>query len=451
MRSMASLPKPERRTVLRKLLAKEPPETHSSILLALETAAHDWELRARPSQLEPPGEWFVWLLQAGRGFGKSRTILENGLRRLQRGQWKSCHVIGRTLHDALDTLVIGTAAAPGLLSLGPPDLRPEHQVQKRRLKYKNGAVVRYFGADEPESLRGPQCDGAVADEVDAWKRTAAAATWSNLELGVRLGSDPRILVGSTPKRARLVSALRKRADVVITRGSTYDNRANLAPQFFDAIVRRYDGTHLGRQEIGGEILDDVEGSFLTHQEVEALTVATAPELVRVVVGVDPSGSTTGDAQGIIVKGKGVDGHGYTLADRTCRLSPEGWGRRAVEAAHEFEADCLVVERNYGGDMCEAVIRGLDPSLRVKSVTASRGKHVRFEPVAMRYEQGMEHHVGPMPELTDELCSFTPEGYEGDESPNRADAAVWASLELFPSKPRISWADLGYGAGAQEGN
>lgn len=447
MRSLALLPtREQRRTVLRRLLATEPPETHDSILLALETAAHDWTLRARPSQLEPPGDWFIWLLQAGRGFGKSRTILENGLRRVWRGEWRTMHVVGRTLHDAVDTLVLGTEAAPGLMRLGPPHLRPEHQVQKRRLVYRNGAVVRYFGADEPESLRGPQCDGAVADEIDAWARTRYLDTWSNLELGVRLGRDPRIFVGSTPKRARLLSQLKKRSDVIVTRGTTWENEANLAPQFL-AMVEPMRGTRRGRQELEGEELDEVEGAFLTHQEIEALDVASPPELMRVVVGIDPSGSTTGDAQGIVVKGRGVDGHGYTLADRTCRLSPEGWGRRAVEAAHEFEADCLVVETNYGGAMCEAVIRGIDPALRIKTVTASRGKHVRFEPLAGRYERGEEHHVGALPELTDELCSFTPEGYEGDESPNRADAAVWASAELFPVRRGPSPAEL-YGPASE---
>jgi phage terminase large subunit-like protein len=167
------------------------------------------------------------------------------------------------------------------------------------------------------------------------------------------------------------------------------------------------------------------------------------------VGVDPSGSTHGDAQGIIVKAKGIDGHGYTLADRTCNLSPEGWGRRAVDAYHEFEADCLVVEVNYGGDMCEAVIRGIDPSVRVKKVHATKGKHVRFEPLAARYERGEEHHVGVFDQLEDELCAFTPDGYDGDASPNRADAAVWASAELFPVKRGLSPRDL-YGKPEQEG-
>ena len=351
------------------------------------------------------------------------------------------HVVGRTLHDVLDTLIVGTGAAPGLLTMGAPADRPKHQAQRGRLVYPNGSVVRYFGAEEPESLRGPQCDGAIADEVDAWKRTTYIDTWQNLELGVRLGPDPRILVGSTPKRGRLIAELRERKDCVVTGGSTYDNRANLAPQFFDAIVERYSGTHRGRQEIGGELLGEVEGAFLSPEIFDAGRVPVPPELVRVVVGVDPSGSTTGDAQGIVVKGRGVDGHGYTLADRTCRLSPEGWGRRVVESAHEFEADCVVVEVNYGGAMCEAVIRGLDPSLRIKAVTASRGKHIRFEPLAMRYEQGLEHHVGAMGELEDELTGFTPSGYEGDESPNRADAAVWAGAELFPVRSGISPSDL----------
>jgi phage terminase large subunit-like protein len=240
-----------------------------------------------------------------------------------------------------------------------------------------------------------------------------------------------------------VRVLRERSSSTVTTGSTHENRANLAERFFANVVEPLEGTRLGRQEIKGEVLEETEGALVTPDMIDAgrIPVAALPELVRVVVGVDPSGTKHGDAQGIVVKAKGIDGHGYTLADRTCNLSPEGWGRRAVAAADEFDADCLVVETNYGGDMCEAVIRAINPRIRIKKVHASRGKHVRFEPLGARYERGEEHHVGDFPELEDEVCAFTPDGYDGDESPNRADAAVWASTELFPVRSGLSPRDL----------
>jgi phage terminase large subunit-like protein len=416
---------------------------------------HDWSLFARPEQLEPPGDWRIWLCQTGRGWGKSRTVFEAARLRIDRGSWRTVLAAGPTWQDTMDTIVNGSEFAPGLMGIWPPHKKPVLRMSKDdpHLRTWNGAKVRLRAAHQAERFRGPNNDGAILDELDAWKpeKVSPSEAFALADFSVRTGPDPRIFCASTPKRGRLVAELRDRPDCHVTRGALSDNEANLHPAFIASIQTRYGGTRLGRQEIDGELLEETEGAIVTLEMIDAHRVPTggAPEMQRIVVGVDPSGTKGGDAQGIIVKGKGIDGHGYTLADRTCHLSPDGWGRRAVEAAHEFEADCIVVEVNYGGDMCEAVIRAIDPAIRIKKVHASRGKHVRFEPLGGRYERGEEHHVGTFEELEDEVCAFTPDGYDGDASPNRADAAVWADAELFPVRRGLSPADL-YGEPEQEG-
>jgi phage terminase large subunit-like protein len=408
---------------------------------------HDWALFARPEQLEPPGDWRIWLCQTGRGWGKSRTIFEAARIRIDAGEWRTVLAAGPTWQDTMDTIVNGSEHAPGLLGIWPPHQKPTLRMSKDdpHLRCHNGAKIRLRAAHQAERFRGPNNDGAILDELDAWKpeKVSPSEAFALADFSVRTGPDPRMLCASTPKRGRLVAELRERNDCHVTTGSLRDNEANLHPAFVAAIEKRYGGTRLGRQEIEGELLEETEGAIVSADMIEAgrVPVAATPELTRVVVGVDPSGTKHGDAQGIVAKAKGIDGHGYTLADRTCSLSPEGWGRRAVETAHEFDADCIVVETNYGGDMCEAVIRAIDPAIRIKKVHASRGKHVRFEPLGARYERGEEHHVGHFPELEDEVCAFTPDGYDGDQSPNRADAAVWADAELFPVRGGLSPSDL----------
>lgn len=381
--------------------------------------------------------------------------MEAARRRIDCGEWRTVLAAGPTWQDTIDTIVNGSELAPGLLGLWPPHQKPALRMSKDdpHLRTWNGAKIRLRAAHQAERFRGPNNDGALLDELDAWKpeKVSPSEAFALADFSVRTGPDPRIFCASTPKRGRLVAELRQRDDCYVTTGSMRDNAANLHPAFIEAIQRRYGGTRLGRQEIEGELLEETEGSIVTLPMIDEgrIPVMALPDLARVVVGVDPSGTTTGDAQGIVAKGKGIDGHGYTLADRTCKLTPAGWGRRAVETAHEFDADCIVVEVNYGGDMCEVVIRAIDPSIRVKKVHASRGKHVRFEPLGARYERGEEHHVGTFPELEDEICAFTPDGYDGDASPNRADAAVWADAELFPVRSGLSPADL-YGEPEEAG-
>jgi phage terminase large subunit-like protein len=409
----------------------------------------DWRLVARPKQIAPPGDWFIWLVRTGRGWGKTRTAAEYVRSRIDSGEWRTVNIAGPTLGDTIDVMVRGTAEAPGLLGVWPPHQAPQHQITHARVLCWNGAVIRYRGADEPERFRGPQADGGWCDEIDSWKPKGMAPSeaWTLFEFGIRLGPDPRIVATSTPKPARLVKQLMGRADVVVTSGSTHENRANLADQFFRSIVSRYEGTRIGRQEIDGELLEEVEGALLSQEVIDAHRVPPDARhgIRRVVVGVDPSGSTERDRQGIVVVGVDGAGEGYVLADRSCSLRPDGWGRRVVEAALEFEADRIVVERNFGGDMAEHVIRQAanraGAVIRIKMVTASRAKQVRFEPLSLLYEQGRLHHAGSFPALESELCAFTADGYEGDGSPDAADALVWAVTDLMLERRGVSPADL----------
>jgi len=395
---------------------------------ALMRLRYEWRAWARPEQIAPPGNWRVWLILAGRGFGKTRTGAEWVRQEVEAGRRGRLALVAPTAADARDVMVEGES---GLLAISPPWFKPVYEPSKRRITWPNGALATVYTADEPERLRGPQHDGAWCDELAAWRYPDA---WDMLQFGLRLGADPRVVVTTTPKPVKLVRDLMASPSTAKTRGSTYDNAANLAGAFLEAIKAKYEGTRLGRQELHAEILDDVPGALWTRSLLDVTRVSAAPDLARVVVAVDPSGGHTedNDEQGIIVAGLGVDGHGYTLADRTCRMSPDGWGRRVVQAFIEFQADRIVYEKNFGGEMCEHVIqtaaRAMGVRVATRAVSASRGKVVRAEPVAALFEQGRAHHVGAFDRLEDEQCSFTPLGYDG--SPNRIDAEVWAYTELM---------------------
>lgn len=398
---------------------------------------HDWAFMARPEQLAPDGDWQVWAYIAGRGAGKTRSGAEWVRSKIKEGCSRIA-LIAPTAGDARDVMVEGDS---GILSVcwdgdrdhrGSKTGRPVYEPSKRRLTWANGAIATTYSADEPDRLRGPQHDAGWCDEVAAW--TYAQEAWDMFMFGLRLGDKPQAMVTTTPRPIPLVRQIVGAETTAVTRGSTYSNRANLAPTFLDKIVRRYEGTRLGRQELNGEILDDVPGALWTRALVESARYpGDAPEMVRIVVAVDPSGSAgdedDGDAQGIVVVGKGVDGLAYVLADRTCKLSPDGWGRRAVAAYREFEADRIVAERNYGGAMVEHVLRTVDRGVAYAEVTATRGKAVRAEPVAALYEQGRVRHVEGLGELEDEMCAMTIDGFLGEGSPNRLDALVWAMTEL----------------------
>ncbi len=384
---------------------------------------YDWAgFWARPAQLPPPGNWTIWLICAGRGFGKTRAGAEWVRESVK--QFSIVNVIAATADDARDIMIEGES---GILAICPNDERPVYQASKRRLEWPNGARSLIFTADEPERLRGKQHMRLWADELGSWRYPEA---WDQAMFGLRLGSDPRAVVTTTPRPTTLIKALFKDPTVIVTRGSTYDNRANLSPVFYEQIITKYEGTRLGRQELMADVLEDIEGALWHRDRLDQLRVWESPQCRRVVVAVDPSGGEgpENDEQGIVVCGLGVDGHGYMLDDRTCKLSPEGWARVAVNAYHDHQANYIVAEKNYGGDMVTATIRSVDPSVPVKLVTASRGKAVRAEPIASLDAQGRIHQVGSWPEMEDELCSWSPES--NSASPNRLDARVWGFSELM---------------------
>ena len=388
-------------------------------------ALYEWPLWARPNQLEPEGDHRYWLVLAGRGFGKTRAGVEWVRANIESGRARRALVVAPTAADCRDTIVEGPS---GVLRVCPSWDRPLYEPSKRRLTWKSGATVTLYSAEESDRLRGVNTDLLLADELAAWARPE---TWDMAMFALRLGTNPRAMITTTPRPTKLIRQLLEHDQSVVTRGSTYDNRENLAPQFIDEIVRRYEGTRLGRQEIYAEVLEDVDGAILSSEQLRELRVERAPERARIVVGVDPAASAGEDADqtGIVVAAKGADGELYALADRSCRLGPAGWARRVVDAFHEFDADLIVAEKNQGGLMVEHTIRSLDADVPLKLVSATRGKHVRAEPILARFEQGKAHTLPGLEDLEAQLACFTPEGYEADGSPDSADAFVWAATEL----------------------
>ncbi|CAB4140372.1 COG5323 Uncharacterized conserved protein [uncultured Caudovirales phage] len=421
------------------LLASLPEDQREAEIakLPVEVRAHlrwHWPFFARPNQLPPDGNWSNWMILAGRGFGKTRTGAEFirasvcGTTPMSGGAYGRIALIAETAADGRDVMVEGES---GLLAIHPADFRPTYEPSKRRLTWPNGAVATLYNATEPDQLRGPQHDLAWCDELAKW--ALARETWDQLQFGLRLGEHPRTCITTTPRPIPVLKEIIGDARTVTTRGSTRDNTANLAPSFVETIFGRYAGTRLGRQELDAEILDDVPGALWTRAMIDGHRVTEPPEMARVVVAIDPSGTSgadDGDDIGIVVAGRGVDGRGYVLEDATCRLSPDGWARRAITAYHRWQADRIVAERNFGGAMVQAVVRGADASVPFKEVVASRGKAARAEPVSALYEQGRVSHVGAMHELEDQMMQFTASGYIGERSPDRADALVWALTEVM---------------------
>ena len=376
---------------------------------------------------------------------------------LARGRYERIALVAETGADARDVMVEGES---GLLAVHPRSFRPLYQSSKRRVTWPNGAIATLYNATEPDQLRGPQHDFAWSDELAKW--AYAQETWDQLQFGLRLGVHPRQIVTTTPRPIQIVRDLVKRdgQDVVVTRGRTLDNRANLAPSFIANIMNRYQGTRLGRQELNAEILDEIPGAMWTRAmfDVDGFRRSRPDGMSRIVVAIDPSGARgadddAADSIGIVVAGIGNDGRFYILADLTCRLSPAGWGRVAVQAYFDFKADRIIAERNFGGAMVDHVIHTIDRNVPYREVTASRGKAIRAEPIASLYEQNRVSHVGPADQfelLEAQMCAMTPNGYLGEGSPDRLDAAVWAMQDLMEAKRPLIISDAALAAAAQPG-
>lgn len=394
---------------------------------------HDWPTWARPNQLAPAGSWSTWLIMTGRGWGKTRTAAEWIRGAAESGRRRRMALVGATAADTRDVMVEGES---GLRAIAPPWNRPTYEPSKRRLTWPNGVLATLYSADEPERLRGPQADGAWCDEVASWRFYQDA--WDNLMFGLRLGTQPQVVVTTTPKPAHvLLKNLIAAASTVVTTGSTYENRANLASSFLGTIISKYEGTSLGQQELEGILLEEAEGALWRRAAmIDAHRVDVAPETFkRICVGVDPAASATGAETGIVVAGLGHDGHGYLLADRSVRGSPDTWATAAVRAYEDYDADVLVAEANNGGEMVRQTIKTAKGAPPVRLVHASRGKQTRAEPIARLYEQAKVHHVGGFPQLEQQMCSWVP----GEESPDRLDAAVWALSEVMLGHREMGWA------------
>jgi phage terminase large subunit-like protein len=392
-------------------------------------AAWAWELVARREQIAPRGDWSIWLVKAGRGWGKTRVGAE-WVRSMAKPGARIA-LVGPTAADVRDVMIEGES---GLLSVCEPWNRPAYEPSKRRVTWANGAMATAYSAEEPDRLRGPQHTHAWTDEVAAWPRPEA---WDMLMMGLRLGEHPQVVATTTPRNVPIMRAIQSSPGLIVTRGRTLDNAGNLAPSFLTGLMARYEGTRLGRQELEGEDLDDNPDALWQREGLDHRRVREAPGLARVVVAIDPAATSkdSSDETGIVVAALGTDGRGYVLADRSGRFKPDAWARRAVEAYHEFSADRIVAEGNQGGEMVEHVLGTVEKGLPIRIVHATRGKVTRAEPIAALYEQGRVSHVGSLPQLEDQLCTWTP----GAGSPDRLDALVWALTELMLGRGELAFA------------
>ncbi|MEM8917683.1 MAG: terminase family protein [Pseudomonadota bacterium] len=401
---------------------------------------HDWTRWARPDQMPPDPPWSTWLIMAGRGFGKTRAGAEWVRSIAERDGSARFALVGANYAECRSVMIEGDS---GLLTIAPPNERPEWEPSLKRLRWTSGAEARVYSAAEPEALRGPQSSHCWCDEIAKWINNAgqAEATWHNLKMGLRLGENPQAVLTTTPRPVPLVRALAKAPDVVVTRGRTQDNDLNLPQAFLTAMERDYAGTRLGRQELDGELIEELEGALWSRQMIELCRVREIPPLARIVIGVDPPASAQGDACGIIVAGMAGSGstvRGFVLADCSVeQASPETWARAVADSADHWQADRVIAEANQGGAMVKSVLHAAQISLPVRLVHASRGKVARAEPVAALYENGRVHHAGCFPRLEDEMCGLLTGGaYEGPgRSPDRADALVWALTELMLAPAR----------------
>ncbi len=405
------------------LINSLPSTNKSEVSQILEEIKYRWSINAREKQKLPDGIWSTWLIKAGRGFGKTRTGAET-IR-----TWKDdnpiIHLVGRTAGDVRDTMIEGES---GVLACSPNSDRPHYEPSKRRLTWSNGAKAVLFSAEEPDALRGPQCYKAWADELATWKYDRDA--WDNLQMGLRLGTNPQCIITTTPKPTKLIRELIADNNTHVTHGTTYENKSNLSKSFFEFIIKKYEGTSLGRQELLAEILEDVEGALWKMKTIDDNRVNKLPELKRIVIPIDPAATATKDSDetGIVPVGIDNDGIGYVLDDLSGIYSPNDWASKAIQAYNDHKADRIIGEANNGGDMIETIIRNIDKSVSYRKVWASKGKTTRAEPIAALYEQNRIKHYGNLSELETEMTTWM--ALDGQRSPNRIDSLVWGLTELM---------------------
>lgn len=393
-----------------------------------------------PPDLEAEGKNY-WLVMAGRGFGKTRMGAEWVRGKANDMPGSLGALVGKDPGEARDVMIEGQS---GLLACCPAFDRPQYNPSLKRVTWRNGTRATIFSSEEFEELRGPQHHWAWGDEPAKWN--APSETWEQLQFGLRLGKNPEACLTTTPRPIKLIKELVRDPLTFITHGTTYQNRENLSP-VYQSIIRKFEGTRLGRQELEAALLEDQPGALWTSVLIERHRVLTAPykQLNRIVIGVDPNAGVTkkegdvaeedaelGAEAGIVACARSLSNHGYVLGDATVRGRPEEWARAAVNAYHFWKADGIIAEANNGGQMVESTIRNVDATVPVKLVHASRGKITRAEPISALYGLGIIHHVGTFPDLEDQMTTYDPL-LIGTKmpSPDRMDAMVWAFTELFP--------------------
>ena len=401
-------------------------------------ASTDWFLQSRREQIPPQWNWFIWVVMAGRGWGKNFAGSNWLVNKHVSGEAKNSAIIASTSADLRRFCVDGPS---GIRSLAPSWFKPDYKPATSKVIWPNGTITSLFTSEIPDRLRGPNIDFAWCDELAAWRYLDE--TWEMLQLCLRYGLSSPCLVTTTPRPRKVLKGLMSRVrstenprgDVAITSGSTYDNAANLPSRFVNEIIAQYKGTRLERQEIFGELLNEFEGALWSYNLLDECRVTEHPILKRIGVGVDPAISSNegSDLTGIVVGGV-TDGQGYVIGEHSLRASPETWARKVVTVYKQSKADFVVAEKNQGGEMVEATIKAVDSGVNVRLVHASRGKITRAEPIAAFYEQHKIHHVGTFPELEDEMCLFLPG--ETKKSPDRTDALVWLFSELMGGPNRV---------------
>lgn len=417
--------------------AFEPPGAPASQAVRLHTRRqlNRWHFTGRLAQMPPPGDWRVWLLMGGRGSGKTRAGAEwvHALALAQPDL--RIALVAETLGDAREVMIDGVSGICRIAGRA----RPDFEASRRRLVWPNGSIAQIFSSEDPESLRGPQFHLAWCDEVGKWKH--AQETWDMLQFGLRLGTDPRVLVTTTPRPVPLLRALAADRTTAVRRIATSDNAENLSPGFIAAMADRYGGTRLGRQELDGELIADREDALWSRARLETIRLRHAGPLSRIVVAVDPPATASAASVcGIVVAGLDGTGRAVVLADCSVTgASPAGWAGAVVRAFRRFDADRVVAEINQGGDMVTAMLKSVEADLPVTTVRATRGKFLRAEPVAALYEQGRVAHAGAFADLEDQMCDFGPDGLSAGRSPDRLDALVWALTALVldrQGEPRV---------------
>ena len=399
----------------------------------------NWLSTAREKQLPPEVDHFIWLILAGRGWGKTRTGAQDIALYALKNENTISAVVAPTFGDLRRVCFNGPS---GLMSIIPKECLDTsfgtdgYSASVMEIRLFNGSKIVGYAAINPERLRGPQFHRAWRDELASWRYPEA---FDQLMFGLRLGQDPKCIITTTPKPIPILKSLIVREDVHVTKGNTFENSDNLAESALEMMRERYEGTALGRQELYAEILDDIEGALWTHKQIEdtRLLKDTEKELKTIIVAIDPAvtAGENSDETGIVVVGKDMNNEYYVLEDVSGKYSPDEWGRLAVKTFYDWEADRIVAETNNGGDLVERLLRSVDNNIPYRSVRATRGKMLRAEPIAALYEQKKVHHMGAFPELETQMCTYVG---QLKPSPDRLDALVWGLTELSKSQGTINW-------------